>query len=93
MPLYSVTCNKCKYTRDLLLRSPEDIPKDMDCNKCDGSMSRDFSAEKPNFQLKGGGWATSGYGRSDREMVKESDKEILATEKQRIKEDKAKGIY
>jgi len=91
MPLYSFACEACTNTKDLLVRSWNSCPKVITCTRCSENMVRDMASEKPNFQLKGGGWAAQSYGMSNRECIAESDKECLATEKARKRDDKLKG--
>lgn len=68
---YLYACD-CGYSRTLVCRI-KDIPSNVVCDKCDSFMYRDFKGEGATFQLKGGCWAQSGYGTSDRQMIQDSD--------------------
>ena len=71
MPIYCFKCVDCEVKVEKLLRLNQDR---IICNECGGLMFRDFSAEKPNFHLKGGCWAKQGYEMSDRHCLEENDK-------------------
>ncbi len=88
---YLFACD-CGYSRVLICRL-KDYPANVVCDKCASFMYRDFKGEGASFQLRGGSWASNGYTGTDRGMIVESDKEVLATEKARIKRDKANGTY
>lgn len=89
--IYIFTCD-CGYSRDYVCRV-KDYPNEVVCDKCDSQMYRDYQEEGKSFILKGSCWERDNYGKSHKSMMDENDKECMATEKQRIKEDKLKGIY
>ena len=70
MPIYSFTCESCKFSRDLLLKSYKDIPDQVFCSECQAQMYRNFTVEKPAFHLVGGCWGSQGYEMSDTEALR-----------------------
>jgi len=58
MPLYEFKCDKCGFQGELKLPMSE-FDSEFECARCDGIMKRIPSYT--SFELKGGGWAGSGY--------------------------------
>lgn len=44
MPLFDFVCNKCSYNKEELFYSADEVVDEIDCDKCDGKMERQFGA-------------------------------------------------
>lgn len=57
MPLYEFICKECGNTTEIIKK----VGGGEICKECGTVMARVINA--PSFVLKGGGWATEGYGK------------------------------
>ena len=71
----------------------KDMPDGINCGMCGDPMYRDFRGEGVSFKIKGGYSESNGYSLSARKLIEDSDREVNAMEKARIKEDKLNGTY
>ena len=73
-PTYSFHCKDCGETTEEFF-SMKDLPEFILCPKCAGRATQVINCEN-GFQLKGPGWATSGYsGKSNIRWIKMGDYE------------------
>ena len=71
MPIYEYVCEKCGNHIELMQKVGDAAPKK--CTKCKkGKMEKIFS--RTSFQLKGGGWYVSDYGKGGEKAKPASDK-------------------
>ncbi|NBO65292.1 MAG: zinc ribbon domain-containing protein [Acidobacteria bacterium] len=69
MPIYEYICQKCGHHLEAMQKmSDEPLKK---CPTCKGRLEKQFS--QTSFQLKGGGWYASDYGRSGQSTKKETE--------------------
>lgn len=64
MPIYEYECKNCEHCfeavgKHFVSKEGMTINTTPSCPKCNGDTKKIISAS--NFQLKGGGWASSGY--------------------------------
>jgi putative FmdB family regulatory protein len=59
MPLYLYECDNCKHPVELLQKYT-DAPPDV-CLECGAAECMKRIIGRPNFELKGGGWAKDLY--------------------------------
>ncbi len=69
MPIYEYTCQKCGHHLEVLQKM-SDAPLSK-CPECKGRLEKEFS--QTSFQLKGGGWYVSDYGKSGQSPKKEKE--------------------
>lgn len=67
MPIYEYACNKCGHHLEVMQKM-SDAPLSK-CPECKGKLEKQFS--QTSFQLKGGGWYVSDYGKGGK-SAKES---------------------
>jgi putative FmdB family regulatory protein len=60
MPYYPYRCNACKYEFQVWQRITD--AKLVRCKRCGALKLERLIAEGGTFILRGGGWASSGYG-------------------------------
>jgi len=59
MPIYEYRCPVCGHELELLQKFKDPPPK---CDKCKDEPEMDKKVSSTSFSLKGGGWASDGYG-------------------------------
>ena len=67
MPLYRYKCPDCDHTEELLQKLEDE---GAEC-KCGGAMDRALTTA--GFSLKGGGWASEGYGNTHKDSIPGED--------------------
>ena len=61
MPIYEYSCDTCGEKFEKLLRPSQINEYSPDCPKCNSKEVKKLIS-KSSFTLKGGGWASEGYG-------------------------------
>ena len=74
MPIYEYACQKCGHHLEVMQKM-SDAPLKK-CPACKGRLEKQFS--QTSFQLKGGGWYVSDYGKNGQSPKKEKEKETTA---------------
>ena len=69
MPIYEYTCQKCGHHLEVMQKM-SDAPLSK-CPECKGRLEKEFS--QTSFQLKGGGWYVSDYGKSGTSPKKDKE--------------------
>ena len=59
MPMYEYKCSACGKTTEEIQKF--DSPPPEECPHCGKKHTLERALGAPNFQLKGGGWASDGY--------------------------------
>lgn len=63
MPYYCFKCRDCGLNGEYLMKISDCDVQELTCSECHGTMIK--IPAKTNFELKGGGWADSGYSKGD----------------------------
>jgi putative FmdB family regulatory protein len=77
MPIYEYQCQQCGNHFEIMQKI-SDAPLS-ECQTCGGALEKQWS--QTSFQLKGGGWYVSDYGKGGNGPVKKTDGESPATDK------------
>lgn len=86
MPIYEYVCQKCGHDLEIMQKMDDDpLTKCPQCGK--KALEKVFS--QTSFQLKGGGWYVSDYGKSGGAKKKEKDKESSSDSKETKKPEPA----
>lgn len=76
MPIYEYQCADCGDRFEIIQKFNSGTLRK--CRKCSGKLEKLIS--RASFQLKGGGWFDSGYGKSDKATPSENGKQASAKE-------------